>query len=51
MAFGGKSKAAGTAEASVGDDAAGFEMGSRRGRGKDGAGAYEMVGTGSKEPA
>lgn len=57
MAFGGKSKqqaepgAVENGHPPETDDGAGFEMGSGRAGGRDGAGAYEMVGMAPKEPA
>lgn len=58
MAFGGSKGKARTepsqnkeAQTSAGDEAEGYEMGTGRGRGRDGAGTYEMVGMAPKEPA
>lgn len=48
MAFGGKGKAKETARPNEGE---GYEMGTLRGTGNDGAGSYEHVtGESSKEP-
>lgn len=54
MAFGGRSKdtTSGAASANVAPEleaGEGYEMGERRGGGKDGAGTYEMVGLASKD--
>lgn len=51
MAFGGKAKS--PAKAAAGDDGEGYEMGTLRGAGSDGAGSYENVGAEAsrKEPA
>lgn len=57
MAFGGKSKQqadSGTVQNGHPpevDEGAGFEMGTGRSGGQDGAGTYEMVGMAPKEPA
>lgn len=50
MAFGGKPSA--QAKGKQQDEGEGYEMGSVRGAGRDGAGSYEAVGVGqsSKEP-
>lgn len=56
MVFGGKGKAKAEpsqskeAQTGAGDEGAGYEMGVERGRGRDGAGSYEMVGMAPKEP-
>lgn len=48
ISFGGKGKAKVTGTASVVDEEAGFAR-ENRGSGRDGAGAYEMVGMGTRE--
>lgn len=50
IAFGGKGKARVDTNGQV-DDGAGFSQGSERGRGRDGAGVYEMVGMPRKDDA
>lgn len=50
MAFGGKAKeTTANGHATAPDAEAGYEMGSARGGGSDGAGSYEMVGMAPKD--